>query len=57
VSAANSAGRPVPVGEPAAGPQSATNVCPDCAGSGVLKDARCSRCAGSGTVTEIVGDA
>jgi DnaJ-class molecular chaperone len=37
--------------------QTAENVCPACAGVGAVDGSQCARCGGTGTVTEIVGDA
>jgi DnaJ-class molecular chaperone len=37
--------------------QTAENVCPACAGVGMVDGNQCARCGGTGTVTEIVGDA
>ncbi|MBP0439541.1 hypothetical protein [Tianweitania sediminis] len=37
--------------------QSAPDVCPDCGGSGRKDGTDCPTCAGTGTVTVIVGDA
>ncbi|SNS15094.1 hypothetical protein SAMN06265795_101258 [Noviherbaspirillum humi] len=48
-----------PGDEDAAGtPQTADNTCPRCGGSGKnMEGGTCDNCAGTGTVTEIVGDA
>jgi hypothetical protein len=37
--------------------QSAPDVCPDCGGSGRKDGTDCPTCAGTGTITVIVGDA
>ncbi len=38
-------------------PQTAENVCPRCGRSGVVANATCDECNGSGYAAEIVGDA
>ena len=43
---------------PAGTPQSGEAICPDCVGTGKRRDGkRCTTCEGTGTVTQLVGDA
>ncbi|CAA9469105.1 MAG: hypothetical protein AVDCRST_MAG13-321 [uncultured Solirubrobacteraceae bacterium] len=51
--AAMAPGDEAPPGTPGTG----ENVCPDCAGSGLIDGAECAMCAGSGTVVEGIGGA